>query len=76
MHGENVVISLIKKPLKSVIFVLLAMLMFGPSQVFAKAEEEAETRYEGAASGIDPSTTIDMIDSEGPPMTVDEFKAA
>ncbi|MBT8436768.1 MAG: nitrite reductase, partial [Gammaproteobacteria bacterium] len=43
---------------------------------FAKDLGEAETRYEGAPSGIDPSLTEDMIDSEGPPMTVDEFKAA
>ena len=35
---------------------------------------EEEAAYEGAPSGIDPSTTEDMITTEGPAMTVDEFK--
>ena len=69
-------ISLIQKHLKTLLSLLLATSVLCASQVFAKAEDEAETRYQGAASGIDPSTTTDMIDSEGPPMTVDEYKAA
>jgi len=70
------VISQSTKQLKICLSLLLAMSVFVTSYAFAKAEEEAETRYEGAPSGIDPSLTEDLIDSEGPPMTVDEFKAA
>jgi len=70
------VISLLQKHSKTFLSILLAMMVVSTSQVFAKAEGEAETRYQGAASGIDPSTTTDLIDSEGPPMTVDEYKAA
>jgi nitrite reductase (NO-forming)/hydroxylamine reductase len=48
-----------------------------PSLAVAKKSEhpssEPEVLYEGAASGIDPSMTKDMITSEGPPMTMDEF---
>ena len=69
-------ISQSTKQLKICLSLLLAMSVFVTSYAFAKAEEEAETRYEGAPSGIDPSLTEDLIDSEGPPMTVDEFKAA
>ena len=69
-------ISLLQKHSKTFLSILLAMMVVSTSQVFAKAEGEAETRYQGAASGIDPSTTTDMIDSEGPPMTTDEYKAA
>ena len=60
-------ISLIQKHLKTLLSLLLATSVLCASPVFAKAEGEAETRYQGAASGIDPSTTTDMIDSEGPP---------
>ncbi|MDH3450212.1 MAG: nitrite reductase, partial [Gammaproteobacteria bacterium] len=55
---------------------MLAMSVFVTQHVFAKAEQEAETRYQGAASGIDPTTVKEMIDTEGPPMTVDEFNIA
>jgi nitrite reductase (NO-forming)/hydroxylamine reductase len=72
----NVVISQAQNRLQTYFSILLAMSMLCATQVFAAADSEAETRYQGAASGIDPSTTMDMIDSEGPPMTVDEFKAA
>ena len=34
---------------------------------------EAESIYEGAPSMVDPGETKDMITSEGPPMTVQEF---
>ena len=34
---------------------------------------ETETAYEGAPSGIDPATAKNLITSEGPPMTVEEF---
>ena len=69
-------ISLLQKHLKNYLSFILAMSVFVAPYAFAKAEGEAETRYEGAPSGIDPSLTEDMIDSEGPPMTLDEFKAA
>src|SRR5210317_775758 len=55
---------------------LLVISAFAASQAFAKAEGEAETRYQGAPSGIDPTTVKEMIDTEGPPMTVDEFNIA
>ena len=69
-------ISLLQKHLKNYLSLILAMSVFVAPYAFAKAVGEAETRYEGAPSGIDPSLTEDMIDSEGPPMTLDEFKAA
>jgi len=67
------VISLIQKYMKILLCALLAMSALGASQAFAKAEGEAETRYQGAPSGIDPTTVKEMIDTEGPPMTLDEF---
>jgi nitrite reductase (NO-forming)/hydroxylamine reductase len=39
----------------------------------AKSVSKTETAYEGAPSGIDPATTKNMITSEGPSMTVEEF---
>ncbi len=69
-------ISQSKTHLKTYLSLLLAMTVFVSPYAFAKAEGEAETRYQGAPSGIDPSLTTDLIDSEGPPMTIDEFKAA
>jgi nitrite reductase (NO-forming)/hydroxylamine reductase len=56
--------------------VLLAVSLFAAQSAFGKAEQETETRYQGAASGIDPTTVKEMIDTEGPPMTVDEFNTA
>jgi nitrite reductase (NO-forming)/hydroxylamine reductase len=44
--------------------------------IVAKEEKhvtEPEVRYEGAPSPIAPGETRDMITSEGPPMTVEEF---
>ena len=40
---------------------------------YGKADSETETAYEGAPSGIDPATAKNMITSEGPAMTVEEF---
>ena len=40
---------------------------------YGKAVTETETAYEGAPSGIDPATAKNMITSEGPAMTVEEF---
>jgi nitrite reductase (NO-forming)/hydroxylamine reductase len=42
----------------------------------AKHITEPEVRYEGAPSGIEPGATKDMIDSEGPAMSVTEFDHA
>ena len=67
-------ISLIQKSMKFFLCALLVISAFAASQAFAKAEGEAETRYQGAPSGIDPTTVKEMIDTEGPPMTVDEYK--
>ena len=69
-------ISQTTKYLKLYLSIMLAMSVFVTQHVFAKAEQEAETRYQGAASGIDPTTVKEMIDTEGPPMTVDEFNIA
>ncbi len=41
--------------------------------VYAKAGSDTETAYEGAPSGIDPASAKNMITSEGPAMTADEF---
>ena len=57
------------------VLVLAASLLLAP-QAIAKEIDETETRYEGAPSGIDPTTTEDMITTEGPPMTVDEYNIA
>ncbi len=40
---------------------------------YGKAVSETETAYEGAPSGIDPATAKNMITSEGPAMTIEEF---
>ena len=40
---------------------------------YAKSISKTETAYEGAPSGIDPETAKNMITSEGPAMTVEEF---
>ncbi len=40
----------------------------------AHPDSEAEISYEGAPSGIDPSTTRDMVSTEGPPMSKAEFE--
>ena len=40
---------------------------------YAKSISKTETAYEGAPSGIDPASAKNMITSEGPAMTVEEF---
>ena len=40
------------------------------------AAGKAEAAYEGAPSGIKPGETVDMIATEGPPMTKAEFEQA
>jgi nitrite reductase (NO-forming) / hydroxylamine reductase len=67
---------MIRKYLKTFLSLLLAMSVAGTAQVLASTDSETQTRYQGAPSGIDPTTIKEMIDTEGPPMTVDEFKAA
>lgn len=46
------------------------------NSVYAKSDTETETSYEGAPSSIDPGATRDLISSDGPPMTVNEFARA
>jgi nitrite reductase (NO-forming)/hydroxylamine reductase len=72
----SVVTLQISKYIQIFLYSVLAMAVFSTSYAADKDLGEAEIGYEGAASGIDPSTTSDMITSEGPAMTVDEFKAA
>jgi len=51
----------------------LSALAIATNVAYAKSESELDTAYEGAPSGIDPESVKNMIDSEGPAMTVDEF---
>lgn len=51
----------------------LSALSLATNVVYAKSDSETDTAYEGAPSGIDPSTVKNMIKSEGPAMTVEEF---
>jgi len=60
-----------RKTLNAVI--TLSALSIATGTVYAKSESETDTAYEGAPSGIDPSTVKNMIKSEGPAMTVEEF---
>ena len=59
---------------KLISFILtLSVITIATNIVYAKSDSSAETAYEGAPSGIDPATTKNMITSEGPSMTVEEF---
>lgn len=51
----------------------LSVLAIATNAAYAKDISEPETAYEGAPSGIDPTITKDLITSEGPSMTVEEF---
>jgi len=51
----------------------ISVLSIATSAVYAKTDSETETAYEGAPSGIDPASAKNMITSEGPKMTVEEF---
>ena len=51
----------------------LAALAIALNSAYAKDISKTETAYEGAPSGIDPTTAKNLITSEGPPMTVEEF---
>ena len=51
----------------------LSVLSLATNLAYAKSDSEADTAYEGAPSGIDPSTVKNMITSEGPAMSVEEF---
>ena len=57
----------------------IALVLTAPSLTFAKKDvhpsTEPEVLYEGAPSGIEPSETKDMITSEGPAMTAQEFES-
>ena len=57
---------------------LLALSGVATGMALAQTETPAghagsELKYEGAPSGVDPTTTKDMITGDGPPMTVEEF---
>jgi nitrite reductase (NO-forming)/hydroxylamine reductase len=51
----------------------LSVLSLATNSVFAKTDSETETAYEGAPSGIDPTSAKNMITSDGPKMTVEDF---
>ena len=51
----------------------ISVLSIATNAVYAKTDSETETAYEGAPSGIDPASAKNMITSEGPKMTVEEF---
>ena len=50
-----------------------SLLALTSQATLAKSVSETTTRYEGAPSGIDPSEARNLITSEGPEMTLDEF---
>jgi len=61
--------------------VAIAVTLSVPALAVAEQKPEhptagAELKYEGAPSGISPELTKDMITSEGPAMTVEEFDRA
>jgi len=51
----------------------LSALALSTNIAYGKAESETETAYEGAPSGIDPAAAKNLITSEGPAMTIEEF---
>ncbi|MBT8128966.1 MAG: c-type cytochrome [Gammaproteobacteria bacterium] len=51
----------------------VSALAVAANTAYAKSVSETETAYEGAPSGIDPASAKNMITSEGPSMTVEEF---
>ena len=51
----------------------LSVLSLATNSVYAKTDSETETAYEGAPSGIDPTSAKNMITSDGPAMTVEDF---
>jgi len=51
----------------------LSVLSLATSSVYAKTDSETETAYEGAPSVIDPTSAKNMITSDGPEMTVEDF---
>ena len=60
--------------------VAVATALVVPSVTLAQEPEHdpsnPEVRYQGAPVGMEPSVTRDLIESEGPPMTVEEFDHA
>ena len=51
----------------------LSALAISTSSAYGKDVSETETAYEGAPSGIDPDTARNLISSDGPAMTIEEF---
>ena len=62
---------------KGLLSVAIAAVLAGTGTAAAEEaahpESDAEISYEGAPSGIDPSTTRDMVSTEGPPLSKAEF---
>jgi len=50
-----------------------SVLSLAISSVYAKPKSETETAYEGAPSGVDASSAVNMITTDGPAISVDEF---
>lgn len=53
--------------------VALAITVFSAADAQEKKLDESETAYSGAPSGIDPDAAANMITSDGPAMTIEEF---
>ena len=55
--------------------VVLSTALFMTNSVMAQEKNLSETEkaYKGAPVGIDPETAVNMISTEGPPMTLEEF---
>jgi nitrite reductase (NO-forming) / hydroxylamine reductase len=65
-------------PKRAQVGLLLALYSLATSMALAQTETPPahagpELKYKGAPSGVDPTTTKDMISGEGPPMTAEEF---
>ncbi|MDH3638071.1 MAG: nitrite reductase [Gammaproteobacteria bacterium] len=59
--------------LASLVFPFLTQPTLGQEPGEHGKAPEVELRYEGAPSGVSPESTKDMVTSEGPAMTTDEF---
>lgn len=53
--------------------ITLSALSLATTLAYAKSDSQTDTAYQGAPSGIDPSTVANMIKTEGPEMSVTEF---
>lgn len=51
----------------------MSALSLSINAAYAKTDSETETAYEGAPSGIDPESAKNLITSDGPKMSIEEF---